>query len=283
MTKPILTSTLTGLALLVSQQLLAQSSEDDWKFSIMPYVWLPGVNGDLNYGPPALGGGSPSVSIDADDLLDDLDLALMLVGTARKGRWLIGTDVIYLDFSDANSAVKSVDFNLGPGPVNVSTADLSGSTKSSLRGWVWTLAGGYTVVQKPKLDLEVIGGFRYLGLDIETDWQLAGTVTGTGPDGNTATFARTGKVKKSEDIWTAIAGIRGKYRLGHGGWFTNFYVDVGGGSSAFTWQGNAGIGHAFGWGDVQLDYRYLYYSQSGDKLIDNLAFGGLALGANFRF
>jgi len=46
----------------------------------------------------------------------------------------------------------------------------------------------------------------------------------------------------------------------------------------------AGLGYAFAWGDLVLDYRYLYYSQDGeDKLIDNLSFGGVALGAKFRF
>ena len=138
-------------------------------------------------------------------------------------------------------------------------------------------------MQEPKLSLDILAGFRYLSLEAKTDWNLDGTVTGTGPGGQTATFSRKGTVKQSEDVWTGIAGIRGRYRLGTGGWFANFYADVGGGSDTFTWQGNAGIGHEFGWGDVQLDYRYLYYSQSGDKLFDNLSMGGLALGANFRF
>jgi opacity protein-like surface antigen len=78
-------------------------------------------------------------------------------------------------------------------------------------------------------------------------------------------------------------GAKGLAKLGAGDWFVNYYVDVGGGSSAFTWQGIAGLGYAFKWGDVILDYRYLYYSQSGDKLIDNLGFGGFALGARFNF
>jgi hypothetical protein len=49
------------------------------------------------------------VSIDASSLLDNLNLALMVSGTARKGRWPIGTDVIYLDSSGANSSLKRVD------------------------------------------------------------------------------------------------------------------------------------------------------------------------------
>ncbi|MEA3411503.1 MAG: hypothetical protein U9R74_08175 [Pseudomonadota bacterium] len=279
----VLAATLVGLALFVPARAFAQEPDDGWKFSITPYLWLPSLSGDLNYGPPPEGGGSPSVSIDASDILDNLELALMLGGTASKGRWLIGTDVIYLDFSGAKSKVQSVDLNPGQGDINIGTADLNAGTDSSLTGWLWTLAGGYAVVQKPKLDLAVLAGFRYFGLDSKTNWQLTGTVTGTGPGGNTATFARTGTTKKSEDIWTGIAGIRGQYHLGDSNWFTNFYADVGGASSTFTWQGMAGIGYAFGWGDVLLDYRYLYYSQSGDQLVDNLSFGGLALGARFRF
>ena len=44
-----------------------------------------------------------------------------------------------------------------------------------------------------------------------------------------------------------------------------------------------GVGYAFKWGGVQLDYRYLYYDQSGDKLVQDMSLGGLALGVNFRF
>jgi hypothetical protein len=48
-------------------------------------------------------------------------------------------------------------------------------------------------------------------------------------------------------------------------------------------EDRAGIGYAWRWGDMVFDYRYLYYSMSGERLIDNLSFGGFALGANFRF
>ena len=286
MTVRIVTATIliSGLALLAPLHALAQESDDDWKFSIGTYLWFPSVSGDLNYGFSPSGGGSPGVSIDSGSTLGDFDFAsLSLTGLARKGRWVIGTDVIYLDISDAVSTVSSVDLNPGSGPINIATSNLNKDTRSSLTSWVWTLAGGYTVVQKPKYNLDAIGGYRYLGLDTETSWNLKGTVTGTGPGGNTATFSKSGKVKSSEDIWTGIIGARGHYRLGNDGWFTNFYADIGGGSSAFTWQGLAGVGYAFHWGNVLLDYRYLYYDQDDDELVDDLSFGGLALGVNFNF
>ena len=277
--RSLLTAALAGSALLAPLHALAQAPADKWTFSVMPYLWLPSVDGKLRFGPPPVNGGTANVSVDADTLLDNLDFAFMINGEARKGRWLISTDYIYLDFSKADSAVRSVDFNPGPGPINISTGAANGSAQSSLRGDLWTLVGGYAAVEG-KASLDVIGGFRYLGITAKTDWQLNAAVT---LPNSTLTFARSGNAEKSEDIWTAIVGAKGRAKLGESPWFVNYYADVGGGSSTFTWQGVAGIGYAFRWGDILFDYRYLYYSQSGDQLIDNVSFGGFALGANFRF
>lgn len=283
MRKLLSTAALAG-ACLVSGSATAQVQGDDWNFSVMPYLWLPSVSGDLNYGPPPVGGGSPNVSVDADKLLQNLDFAAMIAGSARKGRWVIATDLIYLDLSGDKSTVKSVDINPGTGPVNVSTSSLGAGTSVGLKATVWTLGGGYAVVQMPRVNIDVLGGFRYLGLEAKTDWNLSATVTGTGPNGASASFARSGSIKDKENLWSAIIGSQGRFGLGDSNWFANYYVDVGGGSSVFTWQGVAGVGYAFKWGDVVLDYRYLYYSESGDdRLIDNIAFGGLGLGVNFRF
>lgn len=274
---------LVGALLLPAFGVQAQTTAgaDDWKFSVMPYLWLPSIDGKLRFGPPPTGGITPNVELDAGNYLDSLDMAVMLSGTARKDRWLIGTDLMYLHFSDTEGKATSVDINPGAGPVNVAVSNAGIS--ADLKGTVWTMVGGYTVVQEPKTSFEVLGGFRYLGLDVKTDWQLNGTVTGIGPQGNTVNFARSGNVQKKEDIWAGIVGARGRFNFGESDWFANAYVDVGGGSSVFTWQGAAGIGYAFKWGDIILDYRYLYYSQDDNKLVDSLSFGGLALGANFRF
>jgi hypothetical protein len=281
--RTLLVAVLAGLALLAPLGASAQPDAPPWKFSLMPYLWLPSVDGKLNYGPPQTGGGSANVSVDASTLLDNLAFAFMINGEVRKGRWFAATDVIYLDLSGGDSAVQSVDLNPGPGRVNVSTSQLNTGTSSELKAWVWTLVGGYAALQAPRANLDVLGGFRLLDLKATTNWQLTTTVTGTGPGGATASFPRSGSVEKSDTVWAAIVGGKGRAKLGDGDWFVNYYADIGGWSSTFTWQGAAGIGYAFRWGEVIFDYRYLYYSQSGDKLIDNISFGGFALGANFRF
>ena len=246
----------------------------------MPYLWLPNFSGKFNYGPPPSGGVSANVTVDANTLLSDLDFAFMIAGEARKGRWLVGTDFIYLDLSSDNSQVKSVDFNPGTGPVNVSTSNLNAGTQSSIKGTVWTLVGGYALVEGKEANLDVIGGFRYLGLEPKTDWQLNATVN---LPNSALSFARSGSVEKQENLWAAIVGAKGQVRLGESNWFVPYYVDLGGASELFTWQGVLGLGYKFRWGDVRLDYRYLYYDQSGDKLIQDLAVAGFALGVNFRF
>ena len=284
MNNKLSTAALAGLCLFSMPNIaLAQTADSGWKFSVTPYLWLPSVDGQLNYGPPSQGGGSPSVSIDADKVLDALEMAAMIAGSARKDRWVIATDFMYLNMGTDKSKVRSVDLNPGPGRVNVATSSISGDANVDLKGTIWTLAGGYSVVQTPKMNIDLVAGFRYLGLEATTNWNLNARVTGT-HSGQTATFARSGSVTQSEDIWTALIGTQGRFMLGESPWFANYYLDVGNGSSVFTWQGAAGLGYAFKWGDVVLDYRYLSYSQDGDKkLIDNLNFGGLGLGLNFRF
>jgi len=269
-----------ALALLVPLAALAQPAADRWTYSVMPYVWLPSVEGSLRYGPPAAGGASPNVDITADTWLGAIDFAFMLSAEARKGRWLIATDFITLDLSSDSSTVRSIDFNPGSGPVNAFNSALDTGSQTRLKGEVWTLAGGYAAVRDPHVSVDVIGGVRYFRIETTTDWQLSAAVSG--PAG-AQTFAGTGSVTKSEELWDAIVGVRGRVRLGEGKWFVPYHLDAGAGDSKLTWQGVLGVGHAFKWGEISFAYRYLSYEQDGNGLIEELKFGGFGLGVNFRF
>lgn len=250
-----------------------QQAPDGWTFAVTPYLWLPNVNGTLKYTPS--GAGSPEVGVGPNNYLQNLSLALMLAGEARHGKWSIVTDFIYLDFGSQESNVRNVNFG-----GSVVSTNLDANTQSSLRGLQWMLAGGYTVVQTPRLMLDVLGGFRYLGIEATTDWQLTGTVTAPGGG---QTFPASGSISKRTDLWDAIIGVRGRMRLGDSQWFVPYHLDLGTGSSSITWQGLLGISYAFGWGDATLGYRHLYYDQSGDRFVQNFRFSGPSLGASFRF
>ena len=251
-----------------------------WQYSITPYLWLPTMEGNLRYGPPAAGGATPNVSVDADALLGALDFALMFTADARKGPWSVVTDLIYLDLSSDKSGVRSIDFNPGSGPVNITHTGLDFGTTTKVKGTVWSLAGGYALVQDSRHQLDVIGGFRYFDLEATTQWRLSAVVTG--PVGS-SNFTTTGSITQGEQLWDAIVGVRGRSGIGSGGWFIPYHLDVGGGDSKLTWQAAAGVGYTYKWGDVRLVYRHLSYEQSGNKLVQDLSFSGPTLGARFQF
>jgi len=262
---------------ILAAQAQAQSDAppaDQWKFSITPYLWLPNINGTLKYSVPP-GTGSPEVKVGPNDYLQALNFAMMISGEVRKERWSVFTDVIYLDFSNEKSSVKSINFggSLVSSSVNVSTS-------SSLKGGIGTLGAGYTVLPDRPVKLDVFGGARYLGLKASTDWQLEGVITGPGGG---QTFPRTGGISEKVDLWDGIIGVKGRYLLGDSDWSIPFYLDLGTGSSSLTWQGMLGVAYSFKWGEVTLAYRDLYYDQKDDKLLQNLRFSGPALGATIRF
>ena len=255
--------------------LLGQAhAQEGWTFSLTPYLWLPNVNGTLKYALPPGGGARPEVDTGPNSYLENLSFALMLAGEARKDRWSVFTDLIYLDFDGEKSAVKAVNF----GGERIGTT-LDASTKSSLTGVAWTFGGGYAALREPKHTLDVLGGARYFGLKVSSDWQLGAALSG--PTGQV--FAQSGSISQREDLWDVIVGARGRLKLGEGSWFLPYYADAGTGSSALTAQALAGIGYAFKWGEIIATYRYVYYDLKGDGLLQDVRFAGPAFGATFRF
>jgi hypothetical protein len=247
----------TAAALAAPALAAAEAPTDGWTYSLMPYVWLPTAKMDLSFGPK--GGQSTSISVSPNDYLSDLEFAFMIEGEARKERWLVATDFMYLNFGTSRSDVRSI---AGSPPIVNTSANVD------LKGVVWTAVGGYAAIAEPKGNLDLIAGFRYLSLKPSADWQVG---------------FLSGNVSNRSNIWTAIVGAKGQVKLGDTPWFVPYYLDVGGGDSATTWQAALGLGYAYRWGDVRLDYRYLSYSDNGNRSVQNLDLGGLALGVNFRF
>jgi len=251
---------------------------DKWTFALRPYLWAPGISGTLKYDIPPTGDGASNVDF-SSYVLENLNFALMLTGEARKGDWSVLTDVVYLDVESGDTNVKSVSFT-GPGGRFEVSAGANLDTNASLSGVLWELAAGYTVARGGNSSLDVLAGFRLLSIKAETDWVLSGSITDNVSGG---TFARSGSASQSETLWDGIIGIRGAVGLGDSRWAIPYYLDVGTGNSALTWQGVAGIEYRYDWGDLQLMYRYTYYDMKDDKLLQNVSLGGPAIGVNFRF
>jgi hypothetical protein len=263
---------LAGCALFTPPAAAEEPAGDQWTFAVTPYLWLPNVNGSLNFDLPNIYQ-SIKVNTGPNDYLENLEMAFMISGEARKGKWSIFTDYIYLDFGGEDSRVKSFGGELVDAAIDL-------GTKSSLTGGLWTLVGGYSLVQDPGATLDVIGGFRYLGIEAKTDWNLSTTIT---LPGSTDTLERTGSVSQDADLWDGIVGIRGHVRLGDSNWSIPYYADVGAGDSDLTWQAMAGLAYNWSWGDVVVAYRYLSYDMEEGKLLQDVEFAGPALGVTFRF
>lgn len=251
-----------------------------WSFEVAPYVWLPSINGNLRYALPSGPGGSADVRVDNGDYLGQLNFAAAFAATARHERFAVLTDFMYVSADADGSRVESADIvGVGRNPIS-STANLSGN--ANLKTMLWTLAGGYTVAAGSWGDVDVLAGFRYLGIEARTDYNLA--VTLQGPLGNAGpSFGGAGRLSGRQDIWNGILGLRGRINIGGSNVFVPYYVDIGGGDSNLTWQTFAGIGYQAGWASVQLGWRYLSFDQRGNALVQDMTMSGAYLAVNFSF
>lgn len=259
----------------------ANANANEWQYTLTPYLWLPTIDGSLNYSLPPGGGGSPNVSVGPTDWLDLLNFALLIGGSARNDDFVIFSDFIYLSMSTTDSRVASVD-DPGPGilpplPVDVT---LTLGTKSELDGLAWTLAAGYRIENASDSTMDAFAGVRYFGVDVSTRWSLTADIMT--PGGATA-LPSEGGVSSDTDLWDAIIGVRGQFDLTSEKLSVPYYFDIGTGQSDLTWQGMAGLSWAFGWGDLLVMYRHLEYDEGSGKLLNNFSFSGPLIGARFSF
>ena len=222
-----------------------------WVFNLAPYLWFPTVNLSLNYNlPPALGGRLPTdVSVGPGQVYGHFDYGAMFAADIRNGPFSLLTDFVGARFNATSSSVniKSVDF-FGLPSIPISR-NLETSTGSTLGLAIWTLGGGYTVLQQNWGSLDLIAGFRLLAVDARTNYSLA--LSMTGPRGNGATFGGNGDVAASRTIVDGIGGFRGRIRIADTPLFVPYYFDIGAGGSQLTWQIASGLGYQFNsWGAV---------------------------------
>jgi hypothetical protein len=251
-----------------------------WSFEVAPYAWVPSINANLRYALPPGIGGSADVKADASDYFAQLNFAMALAATVRYDRFTLLTDVMYVSADAGASRVEAADIlGVGRNPIS-STVNVSGST--NLKTTLWTLAGGYTVASGSWGNVDVLAGFRYLGIEATTDYNLA--VTLLGPRGNAGpSFGGAGRLSGRDDIWNGIVGVRGRINIAQSGFFVPYYLDIGAGDSNFTWQTFAGIGYQSGWAGVQLGWRYMSYDQGSNALVQDLTMSGAYVAVNFSF
>lgn len=238
----------------------ADAGAEAWTFDATIYLWAAGIQGDTT------GGGH--VDVGFDTLVSNLDMAFMGSLEARKARWSLLTDVVYMDVGANDSA--HVNVPVVPGidlPVRV---DADVRTKGTVLG----ILGGYNLLQTETATIDLRAGVRHLSLQMDLDLQLQ-------PD-PVALLAIQRELHTAVNVWDGIVGLGGEVQLGQR-WHALFYADLGTGESHLTWQAQLGVGYDFDWGDVALSYRHLEWDLKSDSEIDNIRFSGPLLSASYRF
>jgi len=231
---------------LVASQAVAQSSSNEWQFAVAPYLWLAGMDGTMTIAEQ-----EQDIDVPFSDIIDNLDLALMGHFDMRNDRWVLMSDLIFVDLEDSE--------------------DLTGGTVTAgMDLTILEVAGGYRV--SPAVAL--LAGARWV--DMGASLRYSGEIVADDADAG-------------ESWIDPLVGVHVFAPLSEKWWF-GFYGDVGGFGigSELTWQAYADIGwRASHLVTIILGYRALDFDyETGDGLhfvgLD-MMMSGPQLGVAFTF
>lgn len=225
----------------------------DWSYDATLYGWLPAmdVSVDTRFGEVESTG-------DGGDILSALDMAFMGVFQARRGRWGLAADLLYTDLSNSDDTRFGIAFE--DAEVDLKVAALS------------TYAI-YRVYETPAVALDVGGGFRAFGMNIDTSLNAAS------PDVSDRDLS-------VDTSWVdPLLAARVIAPFGDR-WYATAYADAGGyvTEDSSTWQVTGTVGYRFAerW-SAQLGYRYMNIEKEiNDKDVSVDLYGPL-LGVSISF
>ena len=247
---------------------LAEEAPEGWEGRATLYGWFPSIGGALSF--PG-GSSGPSIQADASDIIGNLNFTLMGTFEARKGKFGLWTDLIYLDVGGSGS--ESRQFTVGGQEV---PGDVRFDAELNITSWIVTAAGTYLLDRTPRNEIAFVMGVRTLSLDQTLDWKASGNIGSIGLPG------RSGSADAGATNWDAIVGLKGLATLSKSGhWILPYYVDVGAGESDLTWKAFAAIGYRFTWGATTLGWSYLDYEFDTDGSLLDLSANGPFAGLTF--
>lgn len=249
----------TGVLFIIALPAAAETEHaeenDNWQFKVEAYGWLPAIESTLPTG--------DEINLSLDDILDNLDFTFMGLIQARRDKWAIVSDLIFLKLSFDETVNRTIPV----GPLDVpAQVDIGVDMKT----WIVNLAGSYRIYQADKFDVQVLAGVRYLSLDV-------------GASLDVDLFPGEKIVDGKDEVLDAIVGIRSLVQPSDK-WWLSFRFDIGAGGSDLTWNTSAQLGRKFDWGSVAGGYRYTSYDFDSDfKLMKDLDVHGPFIGAAWSF
>jgi len=222
-------------------------SEDDWQFKLAPlFLWGMSINGATAIGPEIL-----PLEIEFDDVLSNMNAVLTFHFEAKKNDLSLFAEYQYVDLS------PSAKFSNG--------SEIDVDFKNTMA----ELGIAYRVAQYQKIDLEVLGGARYVEQKIKVKGIPLPSVSSLSND---------------EDWWDAFVGGRLTAEINNK-WDFIGRADYGFGGSDGTWNLVGMFDYRFrDWGSVFFGYKWMdfdYESGSGsDRYIYDATQQGPLAGLN---
>jgi len=169
----VLVTVLCGLSEAVAAEPAVVASKG-WEFDIVPYIWGAGLEGDVKIGRLPTQGIEASFS----DIVDYLSLAGMAAFEARKNRWGVLVDAIYIDLSDTVPTPQAI----------------YGDADVTMTQQLYTGLVAYRIHQSEKTTVDLAWGTRYTRID--SDLELTSGIAA----GRTASA--------TVDWWDWLGGVR---------------------------------------------------------------------------
>ncbi|MCE8038612.1 hypothetical protein [Halomonas sp. MCCC 1A11062] len=236
-----------GFTAAAQAQAQAQTREDSWRFQLTPYVWLANLSGDIR---PLASSPSVSTSRTFGEILDDLEGALFISGSARYERWVLFGDITYASLSHEGVIPPGV------------TAEGKVQQRSL------TAAAGYQVFSDHGHFLDLLVGVRAWRMEAEV------SVPGLGIGlRDTERWVDPILAARLRSVWSPA-------------WSTLLHADVGGfgiGADS-TWQVVATANYQFSEAlYLSAGYRHLALDRDEEGARLDIAMGGPLVGLTWRF
>jgi hypothetical protein len=229
-------------------QTTTSGSTDSWQFKVAPYLWFPGIHGTVG-----AFGHDASLHVSGGDVLSYFNFGLMGAAEARKNRWLIPFDLMWVRLKDEKALPET---DRGERSVNAHVTQFFMTPKV-----------GYTVITHGILEVDALAGLRYWHIGQDFNFSPSGIgrsasanwVDGLGGARITMTFSPKAQV--------IIAGDAG------GGGANSDYMVVG----LVAYKIKPAWALLAGWRYIDVDYR------GSKQFIFDVAQTGPALGVTYTF
>ncbi|HEU4364600.1 MAG TPA: hypothetical protein VFT13_03955 [Candidatus Krumholzibacteria bacterium] len=238
------------LALVCLVFVTAPAAAEEWKYDLVLYGWLAGLEGTIGVVDVA----EQPVDAAFDDLVGFVDFAMAGHFEARSTKGLFVTDIAYTGLSSERDAV---------------VANQSVKVEMDINQWIVEAGGGYRATRE--FDLFLVG--RYYILD-------------TGAMSSSAIGEST--AESTKDWGDVYIGAR-YARILKEKWLVSLRGDIGAGGSEFAWFGNATVGYRFGEKfSAGVAWRVLSLDREGDPADSDyfeydVTQSGLGIGLGYSF